>query len=239
MEQIRILIAEDERVLLEALRDRLSDEPDIEVVAACLNGRDGLIDAMAHRPHVVLTDLRMPRMDGIEFTRQIREKLPDTAVVVLTAFDDDEDLFAAIKAGAVGYVLKDASPAQIVQALHAARVGEGFLSAGLTARVMKEFGRIDTLIRGQKQLFTQLTRRETEVLELLALYADQYAHASPVSVPVSAAADSRGLEGDSANNNASSTTTDGDSDGVSMETVLPPVQEPHPSSQFNFSLCFC
>ncbi len=168
MEQIRILIAEDERVLLEALRDRLSDEPDIEVVAACLNGRDGLIDAMTHRPHVVLTDLRMPRMDGIELARQIREKLPEVAVVVLTAFDDDEDLFAAIKAGAVGYVLKDASPAQIVQALHAARAGEGFLSAGLTARVMKEFGRIDTLIRGQKQIFTQLTRRETEVLELLA-----------------------------------------------------------------------
>lgn len=168
MEQIRILIAEDERILLEALRDRLSDEPDIEVVAACLNGRDGLIDAMTHRPHVVLTDLRMPRMDGIELTRQIREKLPEVAVVVLTAFDDDEDLFAAIKAGAVGYVLKDASPAQIVQAVHAARAGEGFLSEGLTARVMKEFGRIDTLIRGQKQLFTQLTRRETEVLELLA-----------------------------------------------------------------------
>jgi len=168
MEQIRVLIAEDERVLLEALRDRLSDEPDIEVVAACLNGRDGLIDAMTHRPHVVLTDLRMPRMDGIELARQIREKLPEVAVVVLTAFDDDEDLFAAIKAGAVGYVLKDASPAQIVQALHAARAGEGFLSAGLTARVMKEFGRIDTLIRGQKQIFTQLTRRETEVLELLA-----------------------------------------------------------------------
>jgi DNA-binding NarL/FixJ family response regulator len=168
MEKIRVLIVEDERLLLEALKDRLSDEPDIEVVAACLNGRDGLIEAFTHRPHVVLTDLRMPRMDGIELARQIKEKLPKTAVVVFTAFDDDDDLFAAIKAGAIGYVLKDASPAQIVQALHAAKAGDGFLSPGVTARVMKEFARIDTLIRGQKELFAQLTRREMEVLELLA-----------------------------------------------------------------------
>ncbi len=87
------------------------------MVATCPNGRDALIDALGLRPHVVLTDLGMPRMDGIELTRQLREKLPETAVVVLTVFDDDEKLFAALKAGAIDYVLKDASLDQIVAAM--------------------------------------------------------------------------------------------------------------------------
>jgi DNA-binding NarL/FixJ family response regulator len=168
MEKIRVLIAEDEGLLRSTLAELLGREADLEIVATCPNGREALIDALAHRPHVVLTDLRMPRMDGIELIRHLKAQLPDTAVVVLTAYDDDENLFAAIKSGAIGYVLKDASLAQIVQAITAARGGEGFLSPGLVVRVIREFTRTDRMIRGQKQLFAQLTRRETEVLELLA-----------------------------------------------------------------------
>ncbi len=168
MKQTRVLIAEDEGILRSTLGELLAREPDLQIVALCPDGREALIESLAHRPHVVLTDLRMPKVDGIELTRQLKEKLPDIAVVILTAFDDDDNLFAALKAGAIGYVLKDASLEQIVHALHAATAGEGYLSPGLVVRVIKEFTRIDQMARGQRKLFAQLTRREREVLELLA-----------------------------------------------------------------------
>jgi len=168
MDTIHILIAEDERILRETLAELLAGEPDLEIVATAGNGRDALIEALAHRPHIVLTDLQMPKMDGIELTREIRAQLPQTAVVVLTHYDDDENLFGALKAGALSYVLKDASRAQIADVIRAARAGEGFLSAGLVARVVREFTRIDTMARGQRTLFAQLTRREMDVLEWLA-----------------------------------------------------------------------
>ncbi len=168
MEKVRVLIAEDDKIARTTIAELLAREADLEVVATAPNGRDALIEALAHRPDVVLTDIRMPRMDGIELTRELREQLPQTAVVVLTMMDDDENLFAALKAGATGYVLKDASPDQIVTAIRATQVGEGFLSAGLVARVIGEFARTDRMVRGQRELFAHLTRREAEVLELLA-----------------------------------------------------------------------
>ncbi len=168
MSKIRVLIAEDEGILRTTLAELLGRESDVEIVATAGNGRDALIEALAHRPDVILTDLQMPKMNGIELTREVRAQLPQTGVVILTIFDDDDNLFAALKAGANGYVLKDASLAQIVDAIRAARAGDGFLSPGLVARVVREFTRIDAMARGQRQLFSQLTRRETEVLELLA-----------------------------------------------------------------------
>lgn len=168
MDKIRVLIADDEGILRSTLAELLGRESDLEIVGAAGNGRDALIESLGRRPDVVLTDLQMPRMNGIELTREIRGQLPQTAVVILTAYDDDDHLFAALKAGALGYVLKDASLEQIAGAIRAARAGEGFLSAALVARVVREFTRIDTMARGQRTLFAQLTRREAEVLELLA-----------------------------------------------------------------------
>ncbi len=168
MDKIRVLIAEDDGIVRATLAELLAREADLEVVVTAPNGREALIEALARRPDVVLTDILMPRMDGIELTRQLREQLPQTAVVILTVYDDDENLFAALKAGATGYVLKNASSDHIVTAIRAAWAGEGFLSAGLVARVIKEFERTDRMVRGQRELFAQLTRREAEVLELLA-----------------------------------------------------------------------
>lgn len=168
MSKIRVLIAEDVGTLCSALAELLGREADLEVVKAVLNGRDALIEALALRPDVVLTDLQMPKMDGIELTREIRAQLPDTAVVILTVFDDDDNLFAAIKAGAQGYVLKDADTSRVADAIRAAHAGEGFLSAGLVTRVLREFSRIDTLARRGRELSATLTRREVAVLELLA-----------------------------------------------------------------------
>lgn len=168
MSKIRVLIAEDVGTLCSALAELLGREADLEVVKAVLNGRDALIEALALRPDVVLTDLQMPKMDGIELTREVRAQLPDTAVVILTVFDDDDNLFAAIKAGAQGYVLKDADTSRVADAIRAAHEGEGFLSAGLVTRVLREFSRIDTLARRGRELSATLTRREVAVLELLA-----------------------------------------------------------------------
>ncbi len=168
MSKIRVLIAEDVGTLCTALAELLGREADLEVVKAVRNGRDALIEALALRPDVVLTDLQMPKMNGIELTREILAQLPHTAVVILTVFDDDDNLFAAIKAGARGYVLKDADTARVADAIRAAHAGEGFLSAGLVARVLREFSRIDTLARRGRELAATLTRREVAVLELLA-----------------------------------------------------------------------
>lgn len=168
MKRVRVLIAEDQGALRTALAELLAREDDLEVVAACANGRDALIEALGQRPDVVLTDLRMPRMDGIELIRALQEKLPEAAIVVLTAFDDDDDLFAALKAGALGYVLKDDELPRIVAAIRAAKDGEGFFSRGLVRRVIQEFARKDRMIRGQRKLFEELTKREMDVLRWLA-----------------------------------------------------------------------
>jgi DNA-binding NarL/FixJ family response regulator len=168
VKRVRVLIAEDQGALRTALAELLAREDDLEVVAACANGRDALIEALGQRPDVVLTDLRMPRMDGIELIRALQEKLPEAAIVVLTAFDDDDDLFAALKAGALGYVLKDDELPRIVAAIRAAKDGEGFFSRGLVRRVIQEFARKDRMIRGQRKLFEELTKREMDVLRWLA-----------------------------------------------------------------------
>lgn len=168
MAPVRLLIAEDENLFRTTLAELLSRDPELQIVGSVRDGRAALIEALGHRPDVLLTDLRMPAMDGIELTRRVRDELPDTRVVILTAYDDDDNLFAALKAGAIGYVLKDATPEEVTGAIRAAHQGQGFLSPALVARVVREFARTDRLARGQRTLFAQLTRREMDVLELLA-----------------------------------------------------------------------
>jgi DNA-binding NarL/FixJ family response regulator len=167
MPKIRLLIAEDETVVRMALSRLLAAEPDIEVVAEAANGELAADLARRLKPEVVLTDLSMPRMDGIAATRQIRQDVPECAVVVLTIYHDDDHLFAAIKAGACGYVLKEAPAEQMVEAIRAAARGEGFMGPSLVGRVLDEFARVSRLRAASKEVFAELTRREMEVLELL------------------------------------------------------------------------
>jgi len=167
MAKIRLLIAEDETVVRHALGRLLADEGDIDVVGQAPDGESALGLAREQKPDVVLMDIRMPKMDGIEATRQIREELPGCAVVILTVFHDDENVFRAVKAGAMGYVLKDAPPEQTVEAVRAAARGEGYLHGSLVSRVLAEFSRISQLRAAAKEVFAELTRREMEVLELL------------------------------------------------------------------------
>lgn len=167
MGTIRVLLAEDQRTLRESLAESLSLQPDLEVVAQAGNGQQALDLARVQRPDVVLTDINMPVMDGITATRRLKEELPETAVVILTIYGDDDNLFNALKAGAVGYILKDASTAEVAEAIRSAHRGEGALPAPLVSRVLKEFGRLSTSLEEHRQVFADLTRREVEVLEML------------------------------------------------------------------------
>jgi DNA-binding NarL/FixJ family response regulator len=167
MAKIRLMIAEDETLLRMAMAQLLASEQDLDVVAQAADGEAAVALARQHRPDVVLMDLSMPRMDGITATRHIKEDLPDCSVVVLTVHHDDDHLFAAIKAGASGYVLKEAPPEQTVEAIRAAARGEGFLGPTLVGRVLDEFARVGRVRAAAKEVFSELTRREVEVLELL------------------------------------------------------------------------
>lgn len=167
MDSIRVLLVEDEGLLRNTLAELLRLQPDMEVVGEAVDGEHGVKVAKAQRPDVVLSDIQMPRLDGIEATRQIREALPATAVVMLTNFDDDERLFGALKAGAVGYVLKTASLPEVVEAVRAAHRGEGTLPPTLVTHVLTEFSRQANVLHKHHEMFTELTRREMEILEQL------------------------------------------------------------------------
>jgi two-component system response regulator DegU len=167
MAKVKLLIAEDETVVRVALARLLAAEQDIEVVAQAADGEAAVMLARQFKPDVMLTDLAMPRKDGIAATRQIKQEMPECAVVVLTIHHDDDHLFAAIKAGASGYVLKDAPPERTLEAIRSAARGEGFLGSSLVGRVLEEFARVSRLRAAAKEVFAELTRREMEVLELL------------------------------------------------------------------------
>ena len=167
MRRIKVLVAEDETVVRYALAQLLGAEDDISVVAEAADGQMAVALARQSVPDIVLMDLGMPRLDGIEATRQVKQHLPDCGIVVLTVFADDEHLFQAIKAGADGYVLKDAPPEQLVAAIRAVAEGDCFLPGPLVRRVVAEFARISGLRAAAKQVFAELTPREMEVLELL------------------------------------------------------------------------
>jgi len=164
---IKILIAEDDSLLRRTLVELMELDPEFSVVSHVANGQTALEHAGVTRPEVVLTDIEMPQLDGIELTRRLKEAFPETAIVILTKFDDDEKLFAAVRAGACGYVLKDAPIDEIKDAVREAKTGGGHLNPALVARVMAEFQRISTANAHRKELFSELTRREMEVLEML------------------------------------------------------------------------
>jgi DNA-binding NarL/FixJ family response regulator len=121
---VRVLIVDDQALFREALATLLEVRPEIRVVGEAANGAEALDRVAALRPDVVLMDLHMPVLDGIGATRRVRVEHPDVQVLALTTFDDDEDVFAALRAGAVGYLLKDVSSDRLVEALLAARRGE-------------------------------------------------------------------------------------------------------------------
>jgi len=165
---IRVVVADDQRVVREGLVTVLDILPDIEVVGAASDGEQALGLVERHRPHVVLMDLGMPRVDGVEATRRITETYPGTTVVVLTTFADEHSIVGALRAGAVGYLTKDAGREQIARALHAAAAGQAVLDPAIQARLVAavDTPRRDTV--ASRPLPHGLSPREAEVLALIA-----------------------------------------------------------------------
>jgi DNA-binding NarL/FixJ family response regulator len=161
--EIRVLIADDHAVVRQGLRTFLELQDDIEVVADVADGEAALRAAREHEPDVVLMDLVMPGMGGVEAIRGLREARPEARVLVLTSFLDDEKLFPAVRAGAAGYLLKDVEPAELVRAIRTVDDGEALLHPAVAARLMEEFAETERPAAEEA-----LTAREREVLQLIA-----------------------------------------------------------------------
>lgn len=164
----RIVIADDQALFREGLRTLLSIRPDMEVVGEAANGEEAVALVQRLRPHVVLMDLRMPEVDGIQATARLRERCPEIPVLVLTTFDDDANLFGALRAGAAGYLLKDVSSETLVSAIHAATRGESFLQSTVTGRVVAAFARLMEAGGPKAEaMVLPLSPREREIVSLL------------------------------------------------------------------------
>jgi NarL family two-component system response regulator LiaR len=162
-ERTRLLICDDHAVVRQGLTAFLALQDDIEIAGEAADGEEAVAQALALRPDVVLMDLVMPRVDGVEAIRRIRAALPETRVIVLTSFLDDDKVFPAIKAGADGYLMKDVSPQDLAKAIRMARAGEPLLAPEVARRLMDEASR-----EGAAAPAGRLTERETEVLRLIA-----------------------------------------------------------------------
>ncbi len=157
---IRVVLVDDHAVVREGLRFLLKQQPDIEVVGEGKDGAQGVALVTSLLPDVVLLDLLMPRMDGISAVREMKRLTPSTQIIMLTSYYEDDQIFGAIKAGALSYLLKDASPEELVEAVRAAARGEGILHPQVAARVLREMQRHSPL--------QELTTRELDVLTLIA-----------------------------------------------------------------------
>ncbi len=167
---IRILIVDDQSLFREALRTLLSAYPDLEVVGDASNGEEAIRMAVQSNPDVILMDLRMPVIDGVEATKRIMQISKKSKVIVLTTFDDDENVFEGLRAGAVGYLLKDVSSEKLTEAIRAANRGEYFLLPSIVAKVVTEFSKIShpTPKNFDSFMSDPLSPREIEILRLVA-----------------------------------------------------------------------
>ena len=163
---IRVLIADDHALVREGLRAVLGSEPDMEVVGEAATGEEVVERAIEIRPDVILMDIQMPGLNGIEATRRILEVDPHVGVVVLTMFEDDDSVFSAMRAGARGYVLKGSPPSESIKVLRAVAGGEAHFGPEIAKRLMKFFSAPKPA--APSEAFPELTAREAEVLDLIA-----------------------------------------------------------------------
>ena len=161
---IRVLIADDHAIVRKGIRALLATEADIEVVGEAADGKEAVEKAERLHPDVILMDLVMPGMDGIEATRRITTRQPEIRILVLTSFAEDEKVFPALKAGALGYLLKDAGPEELVRAIRQVYCGESSLHPAIARKVLQELSRPPE----RPPTPEPLTERELEVLRLIA-----------------------------------------------------------------------
>jgi len=166
-DQLRVLIVDDHPVFRDGLRATLSVAPEMTLVGEAGTGKEALDMAIRLRPELVVMDIQMPDMNGIEATRRIVDASPDSNVLIVTMFEDDASVFAAMRAGAKGYVLKGVRSAELLRAMRAVGSGEAVFSPVIATRLTEYFGAIRSAVAPQ-QLFPELSEREREILELIA-----------------------------------------------------------------------
>jgi DNA-binding NarL/FixJ family response regulator len=166
MEKIRILIADDQAITRTGIRNLLEDIAEIEIVGETENGMEAVQLAADIQPDVILMDLKMPVLNGIEATRQIHRSSPHIAILVITIFDDDTSVFPAIRAGARGYLLKDADQQELIMAIKTVAAGGVIFSPGIASRVLQYLSEPSPDL--PNHAFDELSPREREILELVA-----------------------------------------------------------------------
>ena len=168
--KLRLMLVDDQSLFREALRTLLALQPDLDIVAEAENGERAVALAKVHRPDVILMDLRMPVLGGVEATRRIMAANPAARVVVLTTFEEDEEIFEALRAGALGYLLKACSADKLCESVRAAAKGASVLEPSVAARMMAELNRLSAKEgrRISPPLADPLSERELGVLKLLA-----------------------------------------------------------------------
>lgn len=171
MEKARVLLADDHALFREGLAGIINAQPDLEVVGEANDGLEAVVKAQELKPDLILMDVQMPGVDGLEATRQIKQVLPGTIIVVLTVRDDDEKLFEALKDGAQGYLLKDIQSKEMLAMLRGALKGEAALSPSMAGRVLMEFRRMGARLPAHdwedEDELVDLTKRELETLTLV------------------------------------------------------------------------
>jgi NarL family two-component system response regulator LiaR len=160
---IRIVIADDHAVVREGMRALIEITPDMQLVGEAKDGVEAVLKVRATRPDVVLLDVMMPRMDGIEAVGAIKGELPDTRIIILTSFADDDKVLAAIRSGALGYLLKDSSPQELLQAIRDVYAGKSSLHPSVALKLINEINRPSSMPEHE-----DLTEREMQILRLVA-----------------------------------------------------------------------
>jgi DNA-binding NarL/FixJ family response regulator len=166
METIRILIADDQTITRSGIRSLLAAQVDVEIVGEAQNGEEAIEFASSTQPDVILMDLRMPGINGIDATRRIHRTYPHIGILVLTVFEDDTSVFPAIRAGARGYLLKNTEQVELLRAIHTVANGGAIFSPGIAQKVLGYLHAPPPDV--PEQLFDELTSREREILELIA-----------------------------------------------------------------------
>ena len=165
---VRVVIADDQGMVRSGFTTLLNSEPDIEVIGEAVNGQEAITRAIQLRPDVILMDVRMPVLDGLQATRQITAMDGAPRVLVLTTFDLDDYVYQALRWGASGFLLKDASARELAEAVRVVAAGDALLSPSVTRRLIAEFARMGAPRGPSRKTLQDLTERETEVLALVA-----------------------------------------------------------------------